>query len=266
MSLPVTPGADTTVKRPTDNIDQGGNAGELPTSTITPTNNNDAPPAESTLNATTIRTVADFVALKTRHDVLKAEDKVHSDQCAAENKAKREAAEEAARKAGVFGKARREFMRKELMKDWKFDFERSKLMWDKMSALKLPHPPAIAFPLTELSADFKRAHHVEGTDLWHYNLADGEEWEESTLVGELLAFPLLHTPETVSSLFATHCKQTLNYHPDRIEDYILMRFGASKATDEAGNVTYMSIESVHNLWVLLRHLVSAAHLESADRF
>lgn len=35
-----------------------------------------------------------------------------------------------------------------------------------------------------------------------------------------------------------------------------MRFGASKTVNEGGDVSYMCIESVHNLWILCRHLVS----------
>lgn len=37
-----------------------------------------------------------------------------------------------------------------------------------------------------------------------------------------------------------------------------MRFGASKKVNEDGIASYMSIESVHNLWIMCRHLVSGA--------
>lgn len=42
-----------------------------------------------------------------------------------------------------------------------------------------------------------------------------------------------------------------------------MRFGASKKINEDGIVSYMSLESVHNLWILCRHLVSK-HLSTTN--
>ena len=35
-----------------------------------------------------------------------------------------------------------------------------------------------------------------------------------------------------------------------------MRFGASKKVNEDGIASYMSLESLHNLWTMCRHLVS----------
>ncbi|EJT46222.1 hypothetical protein A1Q1_05179 [Trichosporon asahii var. asahii CBS 2479] len=95
----------------------------------------------------------------------------------------------------------------------------------KIVAMRLPDPEPLKWALVELSADFKRAH--SNRKLAKFKIAPGREWYNDRY--DLIT---------------------------RLEVYILMRFGASKKVNEDGIASYMSLESLHNLWTMCRHLVS----------
>lgn len=121
--------------------------------------------------------------------------------------------------------------------------ESSKL-FSKMWALGLPHPQPLQWALVELSADFRSAHSGDN-QLAKFQVAARREWFDDG--------------RTLISEFSTRLYLQRFWVPltsARLKVYILMRFGASKKVNEDGIVSYMSLESVHNLWILCRHLVS----------
>jgi len=188
-----------------------------------------------------VTTPEQLAALKERYIALRLQlDKITDDEIAA-----REAAIAA-------GADENELDRQEMIASMESDeHDPWSVLWDQISALKLPDPSEIAFPLIELAADFRREHNTEGARLFRYHLANQDVWQLNNLVGRCYVR---------SNDFSVANPLPSVYWPDlteRIKVYIIVKTRQSKTTDSAGNASYtMTVESVQNMWILFRHLVS----------